>query len=318
MADTLPTIEGDSGGREAVPVVIFDTDGLPTSSSAAATGSKDTANSTEAELGSAAQFTGAWVTNNDPHIAFNIKADQPGELFLEFSPDGGTTVTLSKRYDIQAGEAKFDALVKGQGRSHRIRYVNGAVAQSAFVLLTITGSNLFPYSQSDRDDPVFAAYSAQDVTATSYAILIDLDDRSGFPHSEIGRIDLYASFLFVDRSSTATGSVQVGVITRVDGTNADISYVQGVSFDNASDRVISRDRLFTHPLILGQSGGALTRVASGFKETNVTAVNTGLPLPTPIGTANPAVGDVIVKFLHSAGTYDAAVSVQYAGDVSLS
>lgn len=280
------------------------------------TGSQDTDNSTTDLLGSTETFTGSWVTNSDAQIAFNVKADAPGDLYLEFSPDGGTTVTLSKRYDIQADEPRFDALVKMHGRSHRIRYVNRSISQTEFVLLTATGGGLFPFSKSDRDEPVFTAYSSGAVTATTYAILIDLSDTVNFPHSDTGRVDLYSSFLFVDRSSSATGLVRLGVITRIDGTDADVAYVQGVSFNNTADRIIERDRQFRIPLKLGQSGGELTRIATGFKATNIAAINTAITLPSPKGNVTPAIGDIVVEFEHTSGTYTASVSGQYAGNVS--
>ncbi|WP_174804359.1 hypothetical protein [Martelella limonii] len=315
MVDQLPNLTGDGGrGVEVTPVLAVDQDGNPVS--AGGQGSVDAANSTDVELTSSGTFTGEWVSNTDPHIGFNVKADQDGTLFVDISPDGGVTITLSKQYDIRAGEARFDAFVKGP-RSHRVRYVNGGSAQGSFVLSTFTGSGLYPFAISDRDAPKFIAYSGSGISGTTYAMLVDLSDTTNFPHNDTGRIDLYSTFLLVDKAANSAGSVRLGVITRIDGTDADVSLVQGVSFTNTSDRSIERDRIFDHPLKLGQSGGELTDVATAFKLTGVTAINTGLTLPSPRGNVTPALGDVVIQFAYTSGSaYNASVSGQYAGNVS--
>ena len=281
-------------------------------------GSPIAENTTFTPLGAGETFTGEWATNNDPDVGFSFEADQDGTLYLDFSRNGGATFATVKTYEITGGEVgRFDALVKGAGRSFRLRYVNGPVAQTTFELLAFTGDGLFPFAVSNRDTPRFVAYSGADIAANTYAILVDLSDKATFPHRDTGSIDLYSSFLFVDKPSNTVGAVQLGVITRIDGTSADISYIQGVSFSGTSERQINRDRILTHPIRLGQSGGQLTQVATLFRATNVAAVNTATPLPTPLGTTTPAVGDLIILFAFTAGgAYTAAVSAQYAGNVS--
>lgn len=300
------------------PVAVTEAGGLSVAGvSENASGAADAANSTTTPLLASATFTGDWVTNDDPHIALNFLADQDGDLYLEFSPDGGTTITLSKRYDYVANEPRFDALIKMPGRSHRVRFVNGSTDQGSFVLLTSTGDSLFPYAVSERDEPAFAAYQAADVAATEYAILVDLSDRVNFPHNDVGRIDLHSAFFLVQKGSNTVGAIQLGVITRIDGTDADISFVQGVSFNSADARSFTRDRLFSSPLRLGQSGGKLTRVSSSFAVTNETAVNTGLTLPSAEGNITPALGDLVIRFVHTSGSaFTGTASIQYAGNVS--
>lgn len=316
MTDILPNVVGDNNQvQEATPVIVLDSLGNPITPVG---GVVDDANSTFTALGANETFTGAWVTNSSAQIAVNVIADQDGEMFLELSPDGGTTITLSKRYDIRANEPRFDALVKMPGRSHRLRYVNGPVAQTAFKMLVATGQGLFPFATSDRDKPVFVAYSSGTLSVSGdvYAILVDLSDTTTWPHNESGSVDLWSSFLFVDKSASGAGQVQLGVITRIDGTDADISYIQGVSFNNASDNQINRDRILVAPIRLAQSGGNLTSAATLFKATNVAAVNTATPLASPLGSVTPAVGDLVVRFALTAGSFSAAVSAQYAGNVN--
>lgn len=274
---------------------------------------KDEANSSTTLLGAGASFTGDWVVNDDPQIAVNALADQPGTLFLEFALDAaGSAIVLSKSYQIFANSPQFDALVKMPSRYHRVRFVNGATPQTQFNLLTSTGDGLFPFAPSDRDTPKFAASNGANISAEQYRILVDLSDRTQYPHHFTGHVNLHSVFFFVDKSANTVGQVQMGVITRIDGTNADIVFAQGVSFNSTSDRSFARDRIFIDPISLGISGGNVTGIASGFKVLNVALVNTATPLPTQFGTATPAVGDLVVRYDYtSGGSYNAAASVQY-------
>lgn len=280
-------------------------------------GSPDTLNSTTTPLGAGATFTGQWVTDNNPQFGFNLVSSHAGTFYVEFSPDGGNTITLSKAYDVRAGEARFDVLIKFPGRSHRVRFVNGGTAQTSFKLLTVTSEGIYPFVQSDRDDPRFVPLLlTSSALGVQYFGLVDLSDRVNFPHSEVGRIDLTAVYLQADRDQNGSGSLRVGVVTRVNGTNADIAYVAGITFQKSDTRRIVRDRDFADAIQLGQSGGNLTRALAS-KELNVAAVNTGVSLAGPQGLSfTPAVGDLVVRAENTAGTFTASVSIQYTAKVS--
>lgn len=292
---------------------------------------KSTDNSTTTPLGSSATFTGTWEENFYPHAMVNFIADQDGTLFIDFGIDdgaGGQTTTFTQSTPVYAGQADFLAVVKGP-RWIRIRFVNGAVAQTSFKLLTAYGWNFLPVSASneneilttttERELDVFVGRPESNVTASKYAILIDLTDTTGFPHTETGRIDITATYFLIDRNASAQGYVRLGLITRIDGTDADIDYFSGVTFNNASDRTIVRDRRFSpSQLKMSVSGGAPTGFVTGFQETNVTAVNTGTALDSPLGTATvtPAVGDIVIAYGHTAGSYNASVSATYHGNIN--
>jgi hypothetical protein len=282
-------------------------------------GMKDTKNSTTTALASAATYTGEWVQNNHEHIAVNCLSDTDGTLYIDFSIDGTSALTtFTKEIPIYANSSQFDALIKMPGRYHRVRFVNSASAQTTFGILTSTGQALFPFAVSDRDAPNFAAStSGGAITATTWAGLVDLSDRANYPHHFTGRIDLYSAFFFVDKGNNTIGATQIGIITRIDGTDADVEFVQGVSFDNATDNVFVRDRIFDTPIRCGQTSGSLNDVATGFKETAITALNTGITITGPNGTFTPAVGDMVVKYDYTSGaSYTAAVSCQYATSAS--
>lgn len=315
MTDILPDVVGGAGRRvEATPVLVVGPDG-----SAASTGSRDPANSTTTSLGANETFTGEWVSNDDPHIAWSLYSDTDGMFYVDISPDDGTTIAFSKPYDILAGETgRFDAFVKGS-RAHRVRYVNGGAAQSQFVLSTFTGSGLFPYSRSERDDPVGVAIGVANITATTWRCYVDLDNRTDWPHRDVGRIDIYSANFFYDKTSNCRGSIRLGVITRVDETDADVAIILGTSFDNSDLTKDNRDRELGNPIKLGQSGGELTKYFTSSKLLNVGEINTAAPLPSgkPGVDVIPAVGDVVVRFEVTAGTLSLGfVSGAYRGHVS--
>lgn len=305
---------GDGGPREAMPVVVFD--GTGTEVATGASGAVDITNSTETALGAGQTFTGEWTLDNYGHIASSFYADQDGTFFIDISVDGGATTTFSRKYDVQGGEAgRFDAFVKGS-RWHRVRFINGATPQSVLKVRTFTGNHLYPFAKSERDDPVYAALGFTDISATEYFGLVDLSDTVNFPHKDRGRADIFSAYFQADRNSTATGSVRIGVITRINGTDADVAFILGIRFDNSDTRRVLRDRQFPAPIKCGQSGGVLTK-AMGSITTGIAAINTGVTLTGPQGrTFTPAVGDLIVALERTAGTYSGSVSIQYAGNVS--
>lgn len=278
-------------------------------------GQKDVGNSSDVELGAGGDFVGPWTQNDHAQIGFNLVADQPGTFFVELSPNGGETVTLSKPYDVRAGEPRFDVLVKFPARWHRVRFVNGATPQGEFVPQTVTGSGLFPFAVSERDEPVFAAVRLADVQATTYCCAVQLADRVNWPHADAGRIDLHSANFAFDKVTSSRGAIRVGIITRVDANDADIAFVLGIPFDNSDSLRGSRDREFGTPLKFGQAGGELTKISTSGKRT-VAAVNTATPLETGKAglTVVPAVGDLIVEFEHAGGgAYSGSFSCHYRG-----
>jgi hypothetical protein len=165
-----------------------------------------------------------------------------------------------------------------------------------------------------QEQDVFVAIGA-DISADTYAILVDLDNASGyFKHESGNHINITSAFLLVDRDANATGSVRVGVITRIDDTDADIEFVQGITFDKSNDRFLLRDRQYSPSRIdCSTLSGTLRKTLTNFVETGVSAVNTLTAIMSPAGSATvtPGLGDLIIQYLRGAGTYNASVSVTY-------
>lgn len=291
----------------------------------------DAHNSSTALLGAGQTFTGQWQQLDAPQVACNVKSDQAGTLYVDIGlpvSGGGIEVSFTRVVAVRADEPKFIALVRMPGRYHRVRYVNGAVAQTLFGLLTAVGEGMFPYSSTsegeirttvaEQEDNVFAAFGKTGIVATGWAVLVDKSDTTNFPHRETGRLDLSAVYLQVDRDSTGEGAARVGVVTRIDGTDADVTFVQGISFNKSDDRHINRDRNFSpSQLKCAVVGGATPYIASQFKQTNVAALNTATALDSPRGAATviPAVGDLVIYYERTAGSFDMSVSAFYHGQV---
>ena len=296
-------------------------------------GKKSEANSSETALGSSESFNGAWEINEYGQALVNVLADQSGTVYTEIGiprSDGTVTTTFSGAEPVYANVPYVRVLVKGAGRAYRTRFVNDSSAQSSFDLITTYGNDLFPISgssdnevfvtETERERDVFVAIQRANINADNYSALIDLSDTTNFPHDRVGRVDITNAYFSIDRDSSATGSARIGVITRIDGTDADVFYVAGVTFEKSDERNIIRDRKYSpSQLKCSVVDGSLNRILTGFSETGITAINTGVALDSPIGSATvtPAVGDIVVVCKRGAGTFNASVSVTYHGERSV-
>lgn len=185
------------------------------------------------------------------------------------------------------------------------------------VVPTISVNELGQYADLESRNSVFSAYAKQGIAATTYAVLVDLNDTAHWPHSGTNYLDLFKVYMTVDRASNTHGTLRVGVITRVDATSADVTFFNRLDFDNSSDAHLTRDRSFSpSTLSMKQSGGMVSRFVSTGRVTGLTAINTATPMESYLGPASvvPAVGDVIIGFEYaSGGAYSATVSCFYMG-----
>ena len=163
---------------------------------------------------------------------------------------------------------------------------------------------------------VFAAISVPDVGATQYAVLVDLSDTTNWPHTGTGYIQASYVSLQVDKEPAAAGRLQVGVITRVGETSADIQIIRGLLFENSSDDHIERAENFSPSLIKTNSVGNVAVNMIGPRILNETLVQSDVALLSPLGagTVLPEVGDIVVRFLYtSGGPFAGAATLLYQG-----
>lgn len=310
MSDQLPDVIGAAGhGIEAQPVQLA---GYPSA-----------ANSSSVPLIADDEFIGEWETNYLDQIEINCAADQAGTLWIEFSPDGGDTITLSLPFVVKASTFTddvpsnpfFRTLIKGAGRAFRLRFVNGGTGQSRFLLFATSGNQLYPYSasktgallttQRQEDKGIFSAISATLTTAsTAWRMLVDLSDTDTYGHDPLDYIAISKLVLTIDKSTNARGSFSVGVITRIDGTDADVLFFAGVPFNNSDAQRIAFDRTYAPDLIKAyvDGDGNTPFLVTSAVVTGITAINTGGTLVGSQGNVTPAVGDIVARWVLDAGT----------------
>lgn len=167
-------------------------------------------------------------------------------------------------------------------------------------------------TQSIQESNVYFALGLSNVNASGHRLLIDLSDTTTYPHDATGYINFSTVFMQVDRNATATGSITIGVITRVNATDADIVYFSGASFTKTEERHVLRDRNFApSQLSTILSGGNAIKIATP-KMTGITGVNTVTGLVDVFGvTKTPAVGDIVFSYSVTAGEYNTNVAGFY-------
>jgi hypothetical protein len=172
---------------------------------------------------------------------------------------------------------------------------------------------------TERENDVFSQYSEAAIDTTKYVIMVD-KDNANFPHclqnQGMNRIDITIVFLVVDAAINSNGILNLGVISRIDGTNADILYLLGIPFLATTTQFIASFRGTPSQAKMDILDGVLQHGVTNNKETNVAAVNTSVALDSPLGagTVFPALGDIVLKIQHvSGGAYNAGVFIFYHG-----
>lgn len=172
---------------------------------------------------------------------------------------------------------------------------------------------------TERENDVFSQYSESGIDTTKYIILIDKDNTS-FPHIIQGqsadRIDIGSMYIALDAAVNTNGILSIGVVRRIDGTNADMWYMLGIPFLATTTQFILSLRGTPSQVKLDLDGIQLLHGVTNNEETSIAAVNTGTSLDSPLGSSTiiPAVGDVICKLEHvSGGAFNIGIFAFYHG-----
>lgn len=165
---------------------------------------------------------------------------------------------------------------------------------------------------------VRANFSRSNITSTSWAVLVDLSNDSGnFPVTGTGAIDVTTLSAQVDLGSNSVGLAQYGVITRVDGTSGDVQLLGALRFEHGTASNITRDVNYLPTQIRTRVVGGKTPYIVGSQILNDTGLQTDVALDSPIGAASvfPAVGDIVVHFVHTSGAaWSGSLSILYYGE----
>lgn len=173
-------------------------------------------------------------------------------------------------------------------------------------------------TETEREKNVTSRYVATAVAATLWVVMVDLSDVERFHLTGNGRVDISTITLGIDRAANSVGSVSVGVVTRVDAANGDVTFFSGASFVNVSDTNIYRSINFApSQLKCGVYAGVPRKIVSNDVVLNSTAIQSDVALNSPLGDATvfPAVGDIVARFLYTSGSaYNASVRLLYHGE----
>jgi hypothetical protein len=175
---------------------------------------------------------------------------------------------------------------------------------------------------TERENDVFSQYAEASVAASKYVIMVDKDNVA-FPHLLQGqgqnRIDVTSIYVALDAAVNTSGTLRIGVIRRIDGTDADIWYIAGIPFLATTTQFILSLRGVPSQVKLdigGPSGTQLLHGITNSEETSIAGVNTVTALDSPAGVATviPAIGDVIAKLEHvSGGAFNIGLFTFYHG-----
>jgi hypothetical protein len=177
-------------------------------------------------------------------------------------------------------------------------------------------------TSTERETDVFSQYAELGVAASKYVIMVD-KDNAAFPHLLQGqgqnRIDVTSIYVALDAAVNTSGTLRIGVIRRIDGTDADIWYIAGIPFLATTTQFILSLRGVPSQVKLdmgGSSGIQLLHGITNSEETSIAAVNTVTALDSPAGVSSvfPAVGDVIAKLDYvSGGAFNIGLFLFYHG-----
>lgn len=168
---------------------------------------------------------------------------------------------------------------------------------------------------TERENDVWVSFGELS-TATFYAVLVS-KDNADFPHKNLGqdgdRIDITNIYLILDIDAAASGAIKMGIIKRIDGTNADIDYFMNLPYLGGASKelVIQQLNGVNSQLKCSIDSGSLYHGLTNDGETNVAAVNTGASLVSPGGNIAPGLGDVVMKYEHGGGSTNANIFLFY-------
>lgn len=153
----------------------------------------------------------------------------------------------------------------------------------------------------------------RELTDTTYLLFIDLSNANdAYRHTLTGaiRVGRFTAELIKDNASAKWAGV-IGVITEIDGTSATVVWIEAGSLRAyGTSSFIDRKGGVVFPVVAAMDveAGDLKYMASDFKDTGITALNTGTTIKNIADEdVAPAVGDIIIRAERVAGVGDAAI-----------
>lgn len=169
-----------------------------------------------------------------------------------------------------------------------------------------------------------AHLNVEAVAASTTYILVDLSDTTNFPHVATSEIHVLGIVTSIEQLSDGSFDVYFGVVTENDATNGSASFFYAIHSegvqnptDSSGGQHIEAD--FTlgganpEGVICDVLSGATTRFVSNNELSSSVLLQNDVARTTPVGTANPAVGDLVMYLeeVNDGGTLDVGVTVIY-------
>ena len=183
----------------------------------------------------------------------------------------------------------------------------------------VTGDGELATTVTERERNVYAVVHNDSIgTGNTDYILVDRDDTVNFPHDDVSRIDISTINIHLAHDSgNPDGELAIGVITRVDGTDADITWGFSVDFNLPSNTDVREHFNFApSQLKFEVIAGSTTRIISNYSDVADVTINTATPMDSPRGaaTVTPDVGDIVLRIMNGAGALRVFCGVMYHGE----
>jgi hypothetical protein len=162
-------------------------------------------------------------------------------------------------------------------------------------------------------------FGIEALSATTGYVLVDLSDTTNFKHIPTGEIHVLGMSVSTERAATGVYDLHLGVIIRVDATNADTKWFEIVRLETGTDRVV---QFYDYTLggrnpegvNLRVTSGATARFLSNQGLTNSTVFQTDVNLTSPVGSTTPSgLGDLVLyaEEVSGTGTVDFNITLFY-------
>ena len=164
----------------------------------------------------------------------------------------------------------------------------------------------------ERKDAVFVGYSSTGLTTSTSVIVVDISDTVNFPHKRSGAASVFGLRADIAKATTSTGTLKVGVVTRVDATNGDVTWFWTKDFSTDGSGAITENVVLPQTQIRTEVRGRRTpfMVATSSAASNV--FQTDVLLPTVVGNVAPGVGDIVAQLVNlGSGALNFSVNLLY-------
>lgn len=262
-------------------------------------------------------FGGLTLTAGIPYYAHVTLAGQYFRLIIEDTSASSNAIISDVYYGQFAQQTSI--LSTGLNANTPMTDVKSVVfgqkPDDSYGEVGITDQSEILTSSAEANIGSLSVYNRTGISADAYAIIVDLSDTTNFPHSNTGYLVISRLKVALELASNSVGTVKIGVITRINGTNADLDFFFAVPFEkSAVRRVLSINDFSPNRRKLELSGEVPVNFITNVRSDAVAAVNTGATLGSPrgSGTVTPAVGDIIAFYDHNSGSaWDALIELDY-------